>query len=78
MITGRVERGLVKVGDHVDVVGYYETQTTVVNGIEIYPNSEEEAKVGENAGIIVKGTGLEIIRGQLLCKPGTVDVYEEF
>ena len=69
LITGRVERGMIRVGDHVDVVGYYETQKTLVNGIEIYPNSEEEAKVGDNVGIIVKGSGLEVIRGQLICKP---------
>ena len=77
--TGRVERGQVKVGDTVELVGLRESRTTVVTGVEMFHKSLDVAIAGDNAGLLLRGverTGIE--RGQVLCKPGTIHPHTKF
>ncbi|MDO5044733.1 MAG: elongation factor Tu, partial [Coriobacteriia bacterium] len=77
--TGRVERGTIKLNDEVEIVGIKETQKTVVTGIEMFRKMLDLAEAGDNAGILLRGLKREdIVRGQVLCKPGTVTPHTEF
>ena len=79
VVTGRIERGRIKVGDEVEVVGLAPTQKTVVTGIEMFNKSLSEGMAGDNAGILVRGLKKEdITRGQVLAKPGTVTPHTQF
>jgi elongation factor Tu len=79
VVTGRIERGIVKVGEEVEVVGIKDTVKTVVTGIEMFNKSLSEGMAGDNAGILVRGLKKEDIhRGQVLAKPGTVTPHTEF
>jgi elongation factor Tu len=79
VVTGKIERGIVKVGEEVEVVGLQPTAKTVVTGIEMFNKSLAEGMAGDNAGILVRGLKKEDIhRGQVLAKPGTVTPHTEF
>ena len=79
VVTGRIERGIVKVGEEVEVVGIRDTIKTTVTGIEMFNKSLKEGLAGDNAGILVRGLKKEdITRGQVLAKVGTVKPHSEF
>ncbi len=79
VVTGRIERGTVKVGEEVEVVGLKPTAKTVVTGIEMFNKSLDSGMAGDNAGILVRGLKKEdITRGQVLAKPGSVTPHTEF
>lgn len=79
VVTGRIERGTVKVGEEVEVIGLKETAKTVVTGIEMFNKSLDSGMAGDNAGILVRGLKKEdITRGQVLAKPGSVTPHTEF
>ncbi len=79
VVTGRIERGVVKLNDEVEIVGLRQTQKTVVTGIEMFNKALDEGRAGDNAGILLRGTKKEDVeRGQVLAKPGTVTPHEEF
>ncbi|MFA5843766.1 MAG: elongation factor Tu [Coriobacteriia bacterium] len=78
--TGRVERGVVKVGDEVEMVGIHpETKKTVVTGVEMFRKLLDQAQAGDNIGVLLRGVArTEIERGQVLCKPGSITPHTEF
>ena len=77
--TGRVERGVLKLNDPVEIVGIRETQSTVVTGIEMFRKLLDEALAGYNVGVLLRGIQrTDIERGQVLCKPGTIQPHTEF
>jgi elongation factor Tu len=78
--TGRVERGMVKVGDEVEIVGIHpETKKTVVTGVEMFRKLLDQAEAGDNVGVLLRGIArTEIERGQVLCKPGSINPHTEF
>ncbi len=79
VVTGRIERGKIKVGEEVEIVGLRETQKTTVTGIEMFNKSLEEGRAGDNAGILLRGIKKdEVERGQVLCQPGTITPHTEF
>jgi elongation factor Tu len=79
VVTGRVERGMVKVGEEVEIVGIKDTTKTTVTGIEMFNKQLKEGQAGDNAGILLRGTKKEeITRGQVLAAPGTVTPHTEF
>jgi elongation factor Tu len=78
--TGRVERGVVKVGDEVELVGIHpETRKTVVTGVEMFRKLLDQAQAGDNIGVLLRGVGrTEIERGQVICKPGSITPHTDF
>ena len=77
--TGRVERGTVKVGDPVEIVGIRATKSSVVTGIEMFRKSLDFAQSGDNAGILLRGVDRkDIERGQVIAKPGSITPHTEF
>ncbi len=79
VVTGRIERGVVKVGDEVEIVGLKDTVKTTVTGIEMFNKQLDEGMAGDNAGILLRGVKKEdITRGQVLSKPGSVTPHTEF
>ncbi len=79
VVTGRIERGQVKVGEEVEIVGIKETTKTTVTGIEMFNKQLQEGQAGDNAGILLRGTKKEDVhRGQVLVKPGTVTPHTDF
>ena len=79
VVTGKIERGVVKVGEEVEVVGIKPTQKTVVTGIEMFNKNLQEGMAGDNAGVLLRGLKKEdITRGQVLCKPGTTTPHDNF
>jgi len=79
VVTGKVEQGVVKVGDEVEVVGLRDTQKTVVTGIEMFRKLLDEGRAGDNLGALLRGTKKEDVeRGQVLCKPGTITPHTNF
>lgn len=79
VVTGRIERGMVKINDEVSIVGIKDTQKTVVTGIEMFNKSLDEGQAGDNAGILLRGTKKEDVeRGQVLAKTGTITPHTEF
>jgi len=77
--TGRIERGIVKVNEEVEVIGLGETKKTVVTGIEMFNKQLDEGMAGDNAGILLRGLKKEdLSRGQVLAKPGSVTPHTEF
>ncbi len=73
VVTGRVERGKLKLNDEVEIVGLRKTQKAVVTGIEMFRKSLDYAEAGDNAGVLLRGINREDVeRGQILCKPGSV------
>jgi len=79
VVTGKIERGLVKVGEEVEIVGIKPTQKTTVTGIEMFNKNLQEGMAGDNAGVLLRGLKKEdITRGQVLAKPGTVTPHDNF
>ena len=79
VVTGRVERGKLKVNDEVEIVGIRPTQKTVATGIEMFRKQLESAEAGDNAGVLLRGISREQVeRGQVLAKPGTVTPHHKF
>ena len=77
--TGRVERGVVKVGDNVEIVGIKETRSCVVTGVEMFRKLLDQAEAGDNIGTLLRGVNRdEIVRGQVLAKPKSVTPHSEF
>ena len=79
VVTGRVERGQLKLNDEVEIVGLRDTQKTVVTGIEMFRKTLDYAEAGDNAGVLLRGINREDVeRGQVLVKPGTVHPHKKF
>jgi elongation factor Tu len=79
VVTGRAERGRLKVGEDVDIIGIRDTQKTTVTGIEMFRKLLDEVVAGDNAGVLLRGIKREDVeRGQVLCKPGTVKPHKKF
>jgi elongation factor Tu len=79
VVTGRIDRGILKVGEEVEIIGIRDTKKTVVTGIEMFNKQLDEGRAGDNAGILLRGTKKdEVERGQVLAKPGTVTPHTEF
>ena len=77
--TGRIERGIIKVGEEVEIVGIKPTVKTVVTGVEMFRKLLDQGQAGDNVGILLRGTKREDIeRGQVLCKPGTITPHTKF
>ena len=79
VVTGRIERGIVKVGEEIEIVGIKDTAKTTVTGVEMFNKQLDEGQAGDNAGILLRGTKKEeITRGQVLSAPGSVTPHTEF
>ena len=79
VVTGRIERGKIKIGDEVAIIGLRETSKTTVTGIEMFNKQLDEGRAGDNAGVLLRGTKKEeVFRGQVLAKPGSVTPHTEF
>jgi len=79
VVTGRVERGIVKVGEEIEIIGIRETQKTTCTGVEMFRKLLDEGRAGENVGVLLRGTKREDVeRGQVLAKPGSVKPHTKF
>ncbi|MCP3676588.1 MAG: elongation factor Tu, partial [Deltaproteobacteria bacterium] len=79
VVTGRVERGIVKVGEEIEIVGIKETMKTVCTGVEMFRKLLDEGQAGDNVGVLLRGTKREEVeRGQVLCKPGSITPHTKF
>ena len=79
VVTGRIERGKIKLNDEVEIVGLRDTQKTVVTGIEMFNKNLQEGMAGDNAGVLLRGTKKEEVhRGQVIAKPGTTTPHSDF
>jgi len=79
VVTGRIERGIIKLNEEIELVGLNPTQKTVVTGIEMFNKSLDEGRAGDNAGILLRGTKKEEVeRGQVAAKPGSITPHTEF
>ena len=79
VVTGRVETGIVKVGEEVEIVGIKDTKKTVVTGVEMFRKLLDQGQAGDNIGALIRGIGREEVeRGQVLCKPGSIKPHTEF
>ncbi|MFA6513711.1 MAG: elongation factor Tu [Patescibacteria group bacterium] len=79
VVTGRIERGIIKIGDEVEIVGLMDTKKTTVTGVEMFNKQLDQGQAGDNAGLLLRGTKkTEVERGQVLCKPGTITPHTEF
>jgi elongation factor Tu len=79
VVTGRVERGIVKVGEEVEIVGFGETRKTVATGVEMFRKLLDEGRAGDNVGVLLRGIGKdEVERGQVLAKPGSITPHKKF
>jgi elongation factor Tu len=79
VVTGRIQRGIVKVGDEVEIVGLHETRRTVVTGVEMFKKSLDQGEAGDNAGCLLRGIErTDVERGQVLAKPGTIRPHTRF
>jgi len=79
VVTGRVERGVVKVGEEIEIVGFKATQKTVATGVEMFRKLLDEGQAGDNIGVLLRGTKREEVeRGQVLAKPGSITPHTRF
>ena len=79
VVTGRIERGVIKVGDAAEVIGLRATQTTTVTGVEMFRKLLDQGQAGDNVGVLVRGLKREDVeRGQVLAKPGSVTPHTNF
>jgi elongation factor Tu len=79
VVTGRVERGIVKVGEEIQIVGIKDTTTTTCTGVEMFRKLLDEGRAGDNVGVLLRGTKREDVeRGQVLCKPGSITPHTHF
>ena len=79
VVTGRIERGVIKVGEEIEIVGIRATQKTTVTGVEMFRKLLDQGQAGDNAGLLLRGTKRDDVeRGQVLCKPGSITPHTEF
>ena len=79
VVTGRVERGIIKVGEEIEIVGIRATQKTTCTGVEMFRKLLDQGQAGDNVGILLRGTKREEVeRGQVLCKPGSIKPHTHF
>jgi elongation factor Tu len=79
VVTGRIERGIIKVGDEIEIVGIRPTQKTVVTGVEMFRKLLDQGQAGDNAGLLLRGTKRDDVeRGQVLAKPGSITPHTTF
>ncbi|HEY8190263.1 MAG TPA: elongation factor Tu [Micavibrio sp.] len=79
VVTGRVEQGIVKVGEEIEIVGITPTQKTIVTGVEMFRKLLDQGQAGDNIGALLRGTKREEVeRGQVLCKPGSINPHTQF
>ncbi|MDO4591385.1 MAG: elongation factor Tu, partial [Comamonadaceae bacterium] len=79
VVTGRVERGIIKVGEEIEIVGIRETQKTTCTGVEMFRKLLDQGQAGDNVGLLLRGTKREDVeRGQVLCKPGSIKPHTNF
>jgi elongation factor Tu len=73
VVTGRIERGIIKVGEEIEIVGIKDTVKTTVTGVEMFRKLLDQGQAGDNVGLLLRGTKREDVeRGQVLCKPGSI------
>src|SRR5439155_16528489 len=79
VVTGRIERGKVQVGEEVEIVGFRDTRTTVVTGVEMFKKQLDEGMAGDNAGLLLRGIGKDDVeRGMVLAKGGSITPHTKF
>jgi elongation factor Tu len=79
VVTGRIERGIVKVGEEIEIVGIKDTLTTTCTGVEMFRKLLDQGQAGDNVGVLLRGTKREEVeRGQVLCKPGSIKPHTKF
>jgi len=79
VVTGKIEQGIITIGDTVEIVGIKDTQTTTVTGVEMFHKQLEQGEAGHNAGLLIRGIDREqVLRGQVLCKPGSITGHTDF
>jgi elongation factor Tu len=79
VVTGRIERGIIKVGETVQIIGYRDTRDTVVTGVEMFRKLLDQGQAGDNIGVLLRGIEKnDVERGQILCKPGSVTPHKKF
>jgi len=79
VVTGRVERGVIKVGEEIEIVGIKPTTKTICTGVEMFRKLLDEGRAGENVGVLLRGTKREEVeRGQILCKPASIKPHTKF
>ncbi|MDO7936132.1 elongation factor Tu [Xanthomonas euvesicatoria] len=79
VVTASIERGIIKVGDEIEIVGFRDTQTTTVTGVGMFRKLLDQGQAGDNAGLLLRGTKRDDVeRGQVLCKPGSIKPHTEF
>ncbi|MCC7357659.1 elongation factor Tu [Candidatus Uhrbacteria bacterium] len=79
VVTGRIERGVIKINEEIEIVGFVDTRKSVVTGIEMFNKQLTEGRAGDNAGLLLRGIKKEDIeRGMVLCKPGSIQPHTEF
>jgi elongation factor Tu len=79
VVTGRIERGIVKVGDEIEIVGINDTLKTICTGVEMFRKLLDQGQAGDNVGVLLRGTKREDVqRGQVLCKPGSIKPHTKF
>jgi elongation factor Tu len=79
VVTGRIERGIIKVGDEIEIVGLKPTQKTIVTGVEMFRKLLDQGQAGDNAGLLLRGTKRDDVeRGQVLCKPASITPHTDF
>jgi len=79
VVTGRIERGIVKVGEEVEIVGLRDNQKTICTGVEMFRKLLDQGQAGDNVGVLLRGTKREDVeRGQVLCKPGSIKPHKKF
>jgi elongation factor Tu len=79
VVTGRIDRGIVKVGEEVEIVGLRDTQKTIVTGVEMFRKLLDEGRAGDNVGLLLRGTKREDVeRGQVVVKPGSISPHKKF
>ncbi len=79
VVTGRIERGRIKVGEEIEIVGIHATQKTTVTGVEMFRKELDQGEAGDNVGILLRGTKKDDVeRGMVLCKPGSITPHTEF
>src|SRR5205823_11865116 len=79
VVTGRIEKGIVKVGEEMEIVGFRDTRKTVVTGVEMFKKLLDEGRAGDNVGLLLRGIEKdEVERGQVIAKPNTIKGYKKF
>ena len=79
VVTGRIERGIVKVGDEIEIIGYRDTRKSIVTGVEMFRKLLDQGQAGDNVGVLLRGIEKnDVERGQILCKAGTVTPHTKF